>query len=177
MSSWTFASYIHTYKATIKASIKEQIHSQTERLPALKIDYHPNRDPRTAYNASKVALLIEGRPLRHLVPQILHMIAVVPPDWRFLFVGTNESLATVNRSLATQTQQVIGKLELREVSRPFQIDSKENVYRMLTDLRFYDDMLPGVEWLLKYEADSIMCANSPDSLNDWMEYSWAGAPR
>jgi len=34
-----------------------------------------------------------------------------------------------------------------------------------------------VEWLMKYEADSIMCANSGDSLNDWLDYDWAGAPR
>jgi len=34
-----------------------------------------------------------------------------------------------------------------------------------------------VEWLMKFESDSILCANSDDSLNDWLDYSWAGAPR
>lgn len=47
----------------------------------------------------------------------------------------------------------------------------------MTDLRFYDEFLPGVEWILKYESDSILCANSKSSLNNWLHWSWAGAPR
>lgn len=57
------------------------------------------------------------------------------------------------------------------------MEDKEHVYRLLTDLRFYDQFLPGVEWLLKFESDAIMCANSDKSLNDWLHYDWAGAPR
>jgi hypothetical protein len=34
-----------------------------------------------------------------------------------------------------------------------------------------------VEWILKYESDSILCANSQESLNDWLDWHWAGAPR
>jgi hypothetical protein len=143
----------------------------------VKVDYHPNVDPRTNFNQSKLAVLIEGRPLPHLVPQILHMISVVPPDWRFLFLGSNKSVISVGRSLATQVQQERGKMDLMIVPSPWQIDTKEHVWRMLTDKNFYDEVMPEVEWMLKYEADSIMCANSAASLNDWMEYSWAGAPR
>lgn len=136
--------------------------------------YH---NPRDAYNASKLALLIEPRPLTHLVPHILHMISVVPPDWRFLLIGTEESVAQVGRAYSTQYQQVIGKLDLMVLPEPWKIDNKELVWRTLTDPRFYDEFLPGVEWLLKYESDSIMCANSEKSLNDWLDWSWVGAPK
>ncbi len=44
-------------------------------------------------------------------------------------------------------------------------------------MRFYDEFLPGVEWISKYETDSLPCANSHDSLNDWLHWSWAGAMR
>lgn len=105
------------------------------------------------------------------------MITVVPPDWRFIFIGSNTSTLSVGRSFAVKHHQVIGKLDLMVLPKPWEIDSKEKVFRMLTDNRFYDEFLPGVEWILKYEADSILCANSEQSLNDWLDWSWAGAPR
>lgn len=121
--------------------------------------------------------MIEGRPIPHLVPQILHMMSVVPPDWRFLFIGSNKSIIAVGRSFAIQYQQASGKLDLMRAPKPWDINDKEGVWRMLTDTRFYDEYLPGVEWMMKYEIDSMMCANSGDSLNDWLDYDWAGAPR
>lgn len=105
------------------------------------------------------------------------MMYVVPPDWRFLFIGSNHSVVAVGRSFATKFQQVSGKLDLMVAPEPFHINSKEDVFRMLTDKRFYSELLPGVEWILKYEADSIMCSNSNQDLNNWLDYDWAGAPR
>ena len=148
-----------------------------ENLPALKVDWHPKIDPRLQFNSSKVALLIEGRPIPHLVPQILQMISTVPPDWRFVFIGTNKSVLTVSRSFAMQYQQLNGKLDLITLPKPWKIDDKEDVYRLLTDMRFYEEFLPEAEWILKYESDSILCSNSGDSVNDWLDLDWAGAPR
>ncbi|KAL2067869.1 hypothetical protein VTL71DRAFT_15967 [Oculimacula yallundae] len=175
--TWTIASLIPTYKQTVKDMATEKYHDAIEHLPAVKVDWHPKYDPKAQFNASKVALLIEGRPIPHLVPQLLHMIAVVPPDWRFVFIGTNKSVMSVSRSFATQYQEANGKLDMVIMPKPWKVDSKEDVYRMLTDMRFYDEFLPDVEWLLKFESDSILCARSDDSLNDWLHYSWAGAPR
>lgn len=141
------------------------------------MEFHPESDPLTAYDPTKLALLIEGRAKPHLVPQILHMISVVPPEWRFLFIGTNKSVAAVGRSFAIKHQQAAGKLDLMVVPKPWEIKNKEHVWRMLTDSHFYTDLIPGVEWIMKYESDSIMCSNSKDSLNDWLRYDWAAAPR
>lgn len=174
---WTFASLIPKYKQTVIDLSREKYNDAIEHLPAVKVDWHPKYDPKSQFNASKVALMIEARPIPHLVPQILHMISVVPPDWRFVFIGSNKSVISVSRSFATQYQEANGKLDLVVLPKPWSIESKEDVYRLLTDLRFYDEFLPDVEWLLKFEADSIMCARSDDSLNDWLHYSWAGAPR
>ncbi|KAK8092083.1 hypothetical protein PG997_002444 [Apiospora hydei] len=168
------------YKPKIEAHFKSRLDEARQKIPSVKIDWHPNQnddDLRRNYNTSKLALLIEPRPLPHLVPQILHMITVVPPDWRFLFIGSNKSAISVGRSFATKHQQAIGKLDLMVLPEPWEIDSKEKVHRLLTDKRFYDEFLPGVEWILKYEYDSILCANSDQSLNDWLHWDWAGAPR
>lgn len=129
------------------------------------------------YDTSKVALLIEPRPLPHLVPLITHMTSVVPPDWRFIFIGSPWSVYNVGRSPAIQHQQAAGKTTVMKLPRPWSMDGKEDVSRLLTDARFYDELLPGVEWVFKYEQDSILCANSPKDLDDWLSWSWAGAPR
>ncbi|CAG8977397.1 hypothetical protein HYALB_00007027 [Hymenoscyphus albidus] len=175
--TWTIAHLIPKYKDQVKEFAKDKYNDAIQHLPAVEVDWHPNYDPKSQFNASKVALLIEGRPLPHLVPQILHMITTVPPDWRFVFIGTNKSVISVSRSFATQFQEANGKLDMIVMPEPWKIESKEDVYRVLTDTRFYDEILPGVEWLLKYESDSILCSNSDDSLNSWLHYDWAGAPR
>lgn len=126
------------------------------------------------------------------------MIAVVPQDWRFLFIGSNKSVTSVGRSVPIKYQQAAGKLDLMVMNGgaenagvgtggmgqgssgealPWDISNKEGVWRMLTDLMFYDAVLPGVEWMLKFESDSILCANSDQSLNEWLDYDWAAAPR
>ncbi|KAI1333695.1 hypothetical protein F5Y15DRAFT_337665 [Xylariaceae sp. FL0016] len=178
--TWLIASMMPHYTPKIKEHVKTRLGEARQRIPKVRIDWHPGRpeeDPRERYNASKVALMIEPRPVPHLVPQILHMISVVPPDWRFLFIGSNKSVVTVGRAYATKHQQAIGKLDLMVLPQPWEIDTKESVHRLLTDMRFYDEFLPGVEWMLKYEFDSILCANSKTSLNDWLHWDWAGAPR
>ncbi|KAM7215717.1 hypothetical protein V8F06_008911 [Rhypophila decipiens] len=177
--TWSIASILPHYTPTIQAHFRSRLDGALQKIPSIKVDWSvaADEDPRDAYNSAKVALLIEPRPLPGLVPLILHMISVVPPDWRFLFIGSEKSVIGVGRAYATKHQQVIGKLDLMVLPEPWQIDSKEAVYRMMTDIRFYDEFLPGVEWILKYEADSILCANSGTSLNEWLDWSWVGAPR
>lgn len=175
--TWWVAHLLPHYQPMIKAEFSSRLAEARQKIPKVKVDWHPTADPQAAYNASKIALMIEPRPIPHLVPQILHMINTVPPDWRFVFIGTEKSVVSVGRAFATKHQQVIGKMDLMVLPEPWEIESKESVFRLLTDLRFYDEFLPGVEWILKYEHDSILCSNSGKSLNDWLDWSWAGAPR
>ncbi|GKT88653.1 hypothetical protein Ct61P_06503 [Colletotrichum tofieldiae] len=175
--TWWFAHLLPNYKPMLKAEFRSRLEEARQKIPKIKVDWKPTDDPRAKYNASKLALIVEPRPIPHLVPQLLHMTSVVPPDWRFLFIGSNKSVVSVARSYAIKHQQVIGKLDLMVLPDPWEIDTKEHVFRMLTDMRFYDEFLPGVEWILKFESDSILCSNSPKSLNEWLDWSWAGAPR
>lgn len=174
---WWIASLLPSYQPMIKAQFESRLDEARRKIPAIKIDWQVSDDPRAAYHPAKVAMIIEPRVMPHLVPQLLHMIAVVPPDWRFLYIGSPESVTALGRSSAVKHQQVIGKLDLMVLPEPWDVSSKEMVFRTLTDKRFYDEFLPGVEWLLKYEYDSILCANSESSLNEWLDWHWAGAPR
>ncbi|EXK77725.1 hypothetical protein FOQG_17580 [Fusarium oxysporum f. sp. raphani 54005] len=170
--TWTIATVVLPH---YQPAIASQIDNARENLPSVSIDWSPNHDPRKNYNASKVALIIEPEPLPVLVPLILHMIAVVPPDWRFIFIGSKKSIFTVGREYGIQLQQGLGKIDLVRLPSPWSIKRDEDRSRLLTDTRFYNEFLPGVEYLLMFNYESILCANANVSLNDWLGYSWAGA--
>ncbi|KAI1116168.1 hypothetical protein F5Y14DRAFT_449348 [Nemania sp. NC0429] len=128
------------------------------------------------FNVSKVALLIENRALPFLAPLLLHFIAVVPPDWRFRFMGSPESVASVNSSCAVRAQVDAGKLDLTYIPTNMSTDGQEMISRFLTTLWLYETLLRPAEWLLVFQTDSMLCANSRQNLNDFLDYDWVGAP-
>ncbi|CAM1505254.1 Fc.00g108910.m01.CDS01 [Cosmosporella sp. VM-42] len=172
--TWWLAHMMPHYKPMLKAEVSSRIQRAKQNIPNLVVNWHPRNDPRSQYNESKLALLIEPRPLPHLVPLTLHMISVVPPDWLFLFIGSPESVAMVERAYMIQRHRMSGKIDLEVLSYPWTVRQKEDIFRLLTDIRFYDELLPGVEWIFKYESDSILCANSERGLDEWLDWSWAG---
>lgn len=156
--------------------MSSRIQEARRRIPNIRLDWRLADEARGPHNASKLALLIEPHSLPHLVPLMMHMVAVAPPDWRFLFIGSQRSIYTVDRAPAVQHHQATGKVAVTGLPQSWSINGREHVFRLLTNVRFYE-FLPGVEWILKYEHDSILCANSPRSLDDWLDWSWAGVPR
>ncbi|TAQ88301.1 hypothetical protein B7494_g3393 [Chlorociboria aeruginascens] len=145
----------------------------TSDLPKLKLNYGP---PPSPYNISKVALLVENRANPILPPLILHFMAVVPPDWRFRFMGSVDSVSLVNSSRAIRSQVAAGKLDLTYIPANMSTGSQEEISRFLTTLWLYEVVLQPAEWLLVFQTDSILCANSRQSLNNWLDYDWVGAP-
>ena len=137
----------------------------------MNVNWDPGRSP---YNESKLALIIESRPLAHLTPLLLHMISVVPSDWQFLFLGSPESLNRTNTSNAIRLHQATGKLKLREAPDVGHIHEQAKVDRMLTNLTFYERYVDPAEWLLLFHSDSILCARSDSTLDDWLGYDWIG---
>ena len=128
------------------------------------------------FNESKVALLIENRPFPILAPLMLHFISVVPPDWRFRFMGSVESVEAINSSIAIREQVKAGKLDLTFIPSNMTTGSQEEISRFLTTRWLYEVVLQPAEWLLVFQTDSILCANSQHNLNEYLEYDWIGAP-
>ena len=91
-------------------------------------------------------------------------------------MGSKESIARVEKSLPIQDYQKSGKLVLREVPAGFDASDSEGMHRMLTHMRFYKEVVDPAEWFLLFRSDTILCAQSNQSLNDWLEYDWVGAP-
>ncbi|KAF2964256.1 hypothetical protein GQX73_g9307 [Xylaria multiplex] len=100
--------------------------------------FKPHNSP---FNASKVALLIESRALPILAPLLLHFISVVPPDWRFRFMGSPQSVELVNSSHAVRSQVESGKLDLGLIPSNLSTDGQEMISRFLTNLWLYQTVV------------------------------------
>ncbi|KAJ4391967.1 hypothetical protein N0V93_005587 [Gnomoniopsis smithogilvyi] len=152
------------------------IHNYDEYITVPKVSLEYAQEQRTPYNASKVALLIENRSNPILAPLMLHFMSVVPPDWRFRFMGSVESVEFINKSVAIREQVNAGKLDLTYIPSNMSVASQEEISRFLTNLWMYETVLAPAEWLLIFQTDSILCANARRNLNDYLEYDWIGAP-
>ncbi|KAB5558094.1 hypothetical protein GE09DRAFT_1173155 [Coniochaeta sp. 2T2.1] len=144
-------------------------------LPKVSLDYHLEQQA-SKFNESKVALLIENRINPILAPLMLHFISVVPPDWRFRFMGSVDSVEYLNKSMAIREHVAAGKLDLTYIPANMSTGSQEEISRFLTNLWLYEVVLQPAEWLLVFQTDSILCANSRQTLNDYLEFDWVGAP-
>jgi len=140
-------------------------------LPAIEFDYGTS-----PYNYSKVALLIENRPLPMIAPLTLHFMSVVPPEWRFQFMGSNESVDMMKNSAAIMRQVEAGKMDLTYIPSNMTTNGGEAISQFLTTLWVYETLLQPAEWLLVFQTDSILCAHSLDDLDSWLQYDWVGAP-
>lgn len=103
-------------------------------------------------------------------------MAVVPPEWRFRFMGSDESIASLNQSHAIRDQVRIGKLDLTHIPSNMTTGSQEEISRFLTTRWLYETLLQPAEHLLVFQTDSMLCANSQQSLNEWLDFDWVGAP-
>jgi len=131
-----------------------------------------------ALDPTRVALLIETRALPHLPALLLHFISVLPLAWTFRFLGSPESIALIESSKALYNFIETGKLLVSDLPAKYPVNSQESLSATLTDLSFYSEALAPAEWLLVFQADSMVCAGSSQSLDDWVdkEYTWVGAP-
>ncbi|KAI9681107.1 MAG: hypothetical protein M1817_002389 [Caeruleum heppii] len=91
-------------------------------------------------------------------------------------MGSEESVASLNASVAIRHQVSTGKLDLTYIPANMSTNGQEMISQFLTTLWLYETVLRPAEWLLIFQTDSILCANSKSSLNDWLDYDWVGAP-
>lgn len=176
---WRFHTTDH-FSSIICLTLRDSVSNVATfpKLPKVIIDHQFPKSGQSAspYNASKVALLIESRADPILAPLLLHFMAVVPPDWRFRFMGSEASVAQVNSSASIRQHVDSDKLDLTYIPANMSTAGQEEISRFLTTLWVYETLLQPAEWLLVFQTDSILCANSRQSLNNWLGYDWVGAP-
>ena len=145
-----------------ESSLYYEIYETTNQSPSL--------------DTSKLALLVEDRPLPHLVPLILQFISIFPSDWPLLFMGSNVSISAITRSASARNYITSGKLLLTNIPSNMSTSNQEMISRFFTTSWVYESLLAPAEWLLVFQTDSIFCANSVSAVEDFLEYHWVGAP-
>jgi len=188
----TLSSLLHTRQFTnklIHSLFSTWLSVQILPMPSVSLDYNSMQPQASSvpvylspsgdslpYNPTKVALLIENRPDQLLAPVTLHFMSVVPPDWSFRFMGSVESVTLLNRSAAIRDQVSLGKLTLMYIPSNMSTGSQEEISRFLTTRWLYETVLAPAETLLIFQTDSMLCANSRHTLDEYADYDWCGAP-
>lgn len=144
-------------------------------LSIIYLSYGTINEPR-ALNVSKLAFLVEDRPLPHLVPLLLHFISILPADWPFLFMGSNTSISAIQHSASAKSYISTGKLRLANIPTNMSTSNQEMISRFFTTAWVYESLLAPAEWLLVFQTDSIICANSIHTIDHFLGYDWVGAP-
>lgn len=135
-------------------------------------------EARHEIDPTRVALLMETRALSVLPALIAHFISVLPQAWTVRFVGSQEAIAVVSASAPLRIFVTKGKLIITELPGKYSIATPEQISTTLSDLAFYRDFLAPAEWLLIFQTDSMICAASKKTVDDWVSqnFTWVGAP-
>lgn len=127
----------------------------------------------------KVAVILETRPLSHLLPLILHFSSVLGPEWP-IYVFTPPSVVNMLQKSAAFNRSIEdGKVEIRglpmgvAVDYPFHDPVKRA--KFLTGPWFWESLMPA-EHVLLFGADSMICSKSELSIDDFLKYDFIGAP-
>ncbi len=131
LPSWWIASLVLHYQPMIQAQFKIRLAEARPKILSIKVDWKTSDDdPRSAimhlscsHRAAATAPSCPSNPSYDIGRA---------PDWRFLFIGSDKSVISVGRAYATKHQQIIGKLDLMVLPEPWEIDTKEKVFRLLT---------------------------------------------
>ena len=123
----------------------------------------------------KAAVIIEGRTLPNLIPLILHFSSVLGPEWPIKVLHMAKNRNQFFRSPAFQRQTSSGHITLQQLPSNVSFTSRDAVSKFLTQPWLYHNLAP-YEHILLFQSDSILCANSPRMVEDFLEYDFIGAP-
>ena len=156
------------------------------RLPSLRVSDKMSKSKTHGYIAShpykpkfdgtRVALLIEDRPLTTLAPLVLHFISVLPPDWSISFVGSEASIATLSTSASIKAQIRSQKIKITKIPDGTSIAGQELISRFMTTLWLWEKVLSPAVVVLVFQTDSIICSKGRHKIDHFLQWDWIGAP-
>ncbi|KAL9001552.1 MAG: hypothetical protein Q9169_000127 [Polycauliona sp. 2 TL-2023] len=123
----------------------------------------------------KAAIIIEGRTSPNLIPLILHFSSVLGPEWPIKVLHRSDNRDQFLSSSAFQRQILSGHITLQQLPSNVTLTSREAVSKLLTEPGLYRSLAP-YKHLLFFQSDSILCANSPRMVEDFLQYDFIGAP-
>ncbi|TVY13521.1 hypothetical protein LARI1_G009275 [Lachnellula arida] len=126
----------------------------------------------SSQNPGNVAAIIETRPLKPLIPLILHFSSVLGPDWPIHIFTTQ---TTIPHSRSLQRALDCKRVQIRHLPTESTFTDRNSVSEFLTTPWFWQQLAPAGHVLL-FQADSILCYNAPMRVEDFLQYDFVGAP-
>lgn len=124
------------------------------------------------FESSKVAVIIESRPLENLVPLLLHFSSVLGDEWPVVLFT---SLAHIVDSASLRRAISEGRIIVRNLPEGVKFETHFDVSLFLTNRWMWEGLAPA-EHVLLFQTDSIICANSQERAEDFLQYDLIGAP-
>lgn len=131
-------------------------------------------------DGSNAAFIVETRKHNKL-PLVLANLAGILPDWTLYLMHGDENSMYVQSLPVVERLQKTGQIHLitlQNVSKLFQDETYElsrGAYNCLLRTRAFWSC-SRAEHVLIFQSDSILCAGSPYSVDDFLEYDYIGAP-
>jgi Protein of unknown function (DUF5672) len=138
--------------------------------PAFKI---PKGSP---LSPDLVATIIENRPLTNLIPLVLHFASVLGPSWPIRIFHNEDNAEMFNSSRAFAQAVASGQVSLHSLPEGTDFKSHDAVSRFLAGSSWFWRELAPAKHILLFQADSILCSNSPHRVEEFLEYDFIGAP-
>jgi hypothetical protein len=125
--------------------------------------------------SNKVAVIMETRKSAAVIPLILHFSAVLGPDWPVVIYTSAENFGSFSTSKALARHQKSGRIVIRPLAEGLYFPNWDSVTSFLTTTWLWNQLAPA-EHILIFQADSILCANAPRSVEDFFQWDYIGAP-
>ena len=125
---------------------------------------------------TKVAFLLGTQASPLYAPLLLQFLSVLPHEWKLVFTGSDSTVAQARSVPAIMQYVETGKMTTLHLPSNVTISDQETLSQFLTEKWTYDTLLAPVEHLLIFQLDSIICANSERSVDDYLQWAWVGAP-
>ncbi|KAI4148740.1 MAG: hypothetical protein L6R39_002697 [Caloplaca ligustica] len=123
----------------------------------------------------KTAVIIEGRESGNLIPLILHFSTVLGPEWPIKVFHSSKNRESFGISPAFQRQMSSGHIALQQLPSNVTLTNHGAISKFFAEPWLYHQLAPA-RHLLFFQTDSILCANSPRMVEDFLQYDFIGAP-
>jgi hypothetical protein len=124
--------------------------------------------------ASKVAVIVETRPLSNLIPLILHFSNVLGPDWPIVLYSPLSQEIFLSSPIFERRVQS-GKIQVRQLPKGVKLGTYTARSEFWMRSWIWEDLAPA-EHVFMFDAESIICEKSEKKADDFLEWDFIGAP-
>ncbi|KAJ3150264.1 hypothetical protein HDU86_006655 [Geranomyces michiganensis] len=123
-----------------------------------------------------VGVFIEARPLPNMAAILLYFASYLGPSWPIHVFHSPENAYMLASSAALAPHIQRGSIVLHTLPAGYTVfECHDDVSDFLTTEWLWSSLLPATHALL-FQADSVLCANSPLRPENFLQYSFIGAP-